>query len=102
MPMVWPPLARKTRFSDAGVNSCRGIILAQMVSVLRVAPPDAIRRIQRVQTVTIAWMSVEAAVSLFAVEFLMHVLIFMVDFGFDSFLPYLPFLGRSRPGHRVG
>jgi divalent metal cation (Fe/Co/Zn/Cd) transporter len=28
--------------------------------------PDAIRRIQRVQTVTIAWMSVEAAVSLFA------------------------------------
>ena len=27
---------------------------------------DAIRRIQRVQTVTIAWMSVEAAVSLFA------------------------------------
>ena len=28
--------------------------------------PDAIRRIQRVQTVTIAWMSVEAVVSLFA------------------------------------
>ena len=37
-----------------------------MVSVLQIASPDAIRRIQRVQTVTIAWMSVEAAVSLFA------------------------------------
>src|ERR1700676_3486101 len=37
-----------------------------MASVLQIAPPDAIRRIQRVQTVTIAWMSVEAAVSLFA------------------------------------
>jgi len=42
------------------------IILTQMASVLQIAPPDAIRRIQRVQTVTIAWMSVEAAVSLFA------------------------------------
>jgi divalent metal cation (Fe/Co/Zn/Cd) transporter len=30
------------------------------------ASPDAIRRIHRVQTVTIAWMTVEAAVSLFA------------------------------------
>jgi divalent metal cation (Fe/Co/Zn/Cd) transporter len=37
-----------------------------MDSVLQVAPPDAIRRVQRVQTVTIAWMSVEAVVSLFA------------------------------------
>ena len=37
-----------------------------MPSVLQIAPPDAIRRIQRVQTVTIAWMSVEALVSLFA------------------------------------
>ena len=37
-----------------------------MASVLQIAPPDAIRRIRRVQTVTIAWMSVEAAVSLFA------------------------------------
>jgi divalent metal cation (Fe/Co/Zn/Cd) transporter len=37
-----------------------------MASVLQITPPDAIRRIQRVQTVTIAWMSVEAAVSLFA------------------------------------
>ena len=36
-----------------------------MASVLQIASPDAIRRIQRVQTVTIAWMSVEAAVSLF-------------------------------------
>ena len=34
--------------------------------MLQTASPDAIRRIQRVQTVTIAWMSVEAAVSLFA------------------------------------
>jgi divalent metal cation (Fe/Co/Zn/Cd) transporter len=37
-----------------------------MASVLQIASPDAIRRIQRVQSVTIAWMSVEAAVSLFA------------------------------------
>lgn len=37
-----------------------------MASVLQIVPPDAIRRIQRVQTVTIAWMSVEALVSLFA------------------------------------
>ena len=37
-----------------------------MVSVLQIASPDAIRRIQRVQTLTIAWMSVEALVSLFA------------------------------------
>src|ERR1700690_574661 len=37
-----------------------------MVSVPQIGTPDAIRRIQRVQTVTIAWMSVEAVVSLFA------------------------------------
>jgi divalent metal cation (Fe/Co/Zn/Cd) transporter len=37
-----------------------------MASVLQIAPPDAIRRIQRVQTVTIVWISVEALVSLFA------------------------------------
>src|SRR5271169_2244624 len=37
-----------------------------MASVQQTASPDAIRRIQRVQTVTIAWMSVEAVVSLFA------------------------------------
>jgi divalent metal cation (Fe/Co/Zn/Cd) transporter len=37
-----------------------------MASVLQIAPPDAIRRIQRVQRITIAWMSVEALVSLFA------------------------------------
>jgi len=38
----------------------------RMASVLQIAPPDAIRRIRRVQTVTIAWMIVEALVSLFA------------------------------------
>src|SRR5579859_6247558 len=43
-----------------------GAIMLRMASVLQIAPPDAIRRIQRVQTVTIAWMSVEAVVSLFA------------------------------------
>src|SRR6202165_3626641 len=32
----------------------------------QVGTPDTIRRIQRVQTVTIAWMSVESGVSLFA------------------------------------
>lgn len=37
-----------------------------MASAIQTASPDAIRRIQRVQTVTIAWMSVEAVVSLFA------------------------------------
>jgi divalent metal cation (Fe/Co/Zn/Cd) transporter len=37
-----------------------------MVSVLQIAHPDAIRRIQRLQTITIVWMSVEAAVSFFA------------------------------------
>src|SRR5580700_10768945 len=37
-----------------------------MASMLQIASPDAIRRIQRVQTVTIAWMSVEVLVSLFA------------------------------------
>ncbi|MGO9085909.1 MAG: cation transporter [Candidatus Sulfotelmatobacter sp.] len=33
---------------------------------MQISAPDAIRRVQRVQTVTIAWMSVEAMVSLFA------------------------------------
>jgi divalent metal cation (Fe/Co/Zn/Cd) transporter len=37
-----------------------------MASVPHIAIPDAIQRIQRVQTLTVAWMSVEAAVSLFA------------------------------------
>ena len=37
-----------------------------MASVLQIATPDTIRRIQRVQTVTIVWMSVEAVVSLIA------------------------------------
>ncbi len=37
-----------------------------MASLLQTASPDAIRRIQRVQTVTIAWMSAEAVVSLFS------------------------------------
>jgi divalent metal cation (Fe/Co/Zn/Cd) transporter len=34
--------------------------------MLRIDSPDAIRRIQRVQAVTVGWMSVEAAVALFA------------------------------------
>jgi len=42
------------------------IILTQMVWVPQIASSDAIRRIQRVQAVTIAWMSAESAVSLFA------------------------------------
>jgi divalent metal cation (Fe/Co/Zn/Cd) transporter len=37
-----------------------------MASVLQIASPEITRRIQRVQIVTIVWMSVEAAVSLFA------------------------------------
>ena len=36
-----------------------------MASVLQISAPDIIRRIRRLQTVTIVWMSVEAAVSLF-------------------------------------
>jgi divalent metal cation (Fe/Co/Zn/Cd) transporter len=48
-------------------SSCEyGAILLGMASVLQIATPDAIRRIRQVQTVTIAWMSVEAAVSLFS------------------------------------
>jgi divalent metal cation (Fe/Co/Zn/Cd) transporter len=35
-----------------------------MASALHIATPEEIRRIQRMQTVTIAWMSVEAVVSL--------------------------------------
>jgi hypothetical protein len=42
-----------------------GIIASIMVSIPQVRT-DAIRRIQRVQTITIVWMSVEAAVSLLA------------------------------------
>jgi divalent metal cation (Fe/Co/Zn/Cd) transporter len=37
-----------------------------MASLLQIVSPDAIRRIQRVQAVTVAWMSAEAVVSLFA------------------------------------
>jgi len=58
------------QFLRPHIESCDGHSLAdnthQMASALQIAPPDVIRRIQRLQTVTIAWMSVEAAVSLFA------------------------------------
>jgi len=37
-----------------------------MASVLQIASPEALRRIRRVQAVTIAWMTVEAGVALFA------------------------------------
>ena len=37
-----------------------------MASAIQIATAEAIRRIQRLQTITIAWMSVEAVVSLFA------------------------------------
>ena len=37
-----------------------------MASALQIASPDTFRRIRRVQAITIAWMSVEALVSLFA------------------------------------
>ena len=37
-----------------------------MASILPIAPSDTIRRIQRIQAITIIWMSVEAAVSLSA------------------------------------
>jgi divalent metal cation (Fe/Co/Zn/Cd) transporter len=37
-----------------------------MVSVPQIGTPDTLRRIRRVQAITIAWMSVEAVVSLFA------------------------------------
>src|SRR6202140_4706840 len=37
-----------------------------MASLREVSAPDVIRRIRRVQAITIAWMSIEAAVSLFA------------------------------------
>jgi divalent metal cation (Fe/Co/Zn/Cd) transporter len=38
-----------------------------MTSALQTATPDAFRRIRRVQTITVAWMGAEAAVSLLAV-----------------------------------
>lgn len=37
-----------------------------MVSIPQIAAPHTVRRVRRVQTITIAWMSVEAAVSLLA------------------------------------
>jgi divalent metal cation (Fe/Co/Zn/Cd) transporter len=37
-----------------------------MASMLQIATPDAIPRIRRIQALTIAWMTVEAVVSLFA------------------------------------
>jgi hypothetical protein len=37
-----------------------------MASMLQIATPDAVPRIRRVQVLTIAWMTVEAIVSLFA------------------------------------
>ena len=37
-----------------------------MASILPIAPQDTIRRIQRIQAITIIWMTVEAAVSRFA------------------------------------
>jgi divalent metal cation (Fe/Co/Zn/Cd) transporter len=52
--------------SDSERRFHGAIILSQMASVLQVASPDAIRRIQRVETVTVAWMIVEATVSLVA------------------------------------
>src|ERR1700676_343985 len=59
MPIPCYSLPRIGRLSGA-------IILTQMASVLQIASPESARRIQRVQIVTIVWMSVEAAVSLFA------------------------------------
>ena len=37
-----------------------------MASTLKIASPDTVQRIRRVQAITIGWMSVEAVVSLFA------------------------------------
>jgi divalent metal cation (Fe/Co/Zn/Cd) transporter len=37
-----------------------------MASALQIASPDTFRQIRRVQAITIAWMSVEAVMSLFA------------------------------------
>jgi hypothetical protein len=64
-----------------------------MVSVLQIATPDAIRRIQRVQTVTIAWMSVEAAVSLFAAWRARSPA--LLAFGGDSAIELFSLLGGS-------
>lgn len=44
----------------------RAIMLTQMESLLPIVTPDAVRRIRRVQAITIAGMSVEAGVSLFS------------------------------------
>jgi divalent metal cation (Fe/Co/Zn/Cd) transporter len=41
-------------------------IIPSVVSILQIPTKDTLKRIQRVQTLTIAWMSVEAALSLWA------------------------------------
>jgi hypothetical protein len=62
------PRLRLDSFLSGGVRLDRAgtIILSPMASVVQIASSDAIRRIQRVQTLTIIWMSVEALVSLLA------------------------------------
>ena len=52
--------------ADGGTLPCCDKLPAQMASALQIATPDATRRIRRVQTITVAWMGVEAAVSLVA------------------------------------
>jgi hypothetical protein len=54
----------KCNFFESELCEQGTIINAVMASALHIATPEEIRRIQRMQTVTIAWMSVEAVVSL--------------------------------------
>jgi Co/Zn/Cd efflux system component len=47
-------------------NIARGGIISSVVSTVHVPTQETLRRIQQLQTITIAWMAVEAAISLWA------------------------------------
>ena len=63
--------------------------------MLQTACPDAIRRIQRVQTVTIGWMSVEALVSLFAAWRASSPV--LLAFGGDSAIKFFSTVAQKSP-----
>jgi divalent metal cation (Fe/Co/Zn/Cd) transporter len=61
------PRNSQTPIAQIRVEKFHGaIILTQMISVPQIPTQDTVLRVQRIQAVTIVWMSVEAAVSLFA------------------------------------
>lgn len=52
--------------TESWLSLSKAQYMSRMTSLLQAIAPDAHRRIRTVQAITIAWMSVEAAVSLFA------------------------------------